>query len=212
MHCSADKGCVSLIFTIIFQFSGNSRKGSGGAVPFVSVNIFCLDSLMYRRCWLETTALIVQHLLNIGLYAGCMKELPSPTGARPTPWKSTPRLWNLGLGFFYFFLGMEEERIASCMWRSVILLFYRWLVFLNCSRIDPAFFGFKGFLRARVCVRVCSLDRLTLASANVTSFFWCDGNSSITIGRSKMCSLGWQILASPSICWRTRLFFFLAVF
>lgn len=56
MHCTADKGCVSLIFTINSQFSGNLWKGSSGAVRFLSSYIFTLDLLRITNRWAETSA------------------------------------------------------------------------------------------------------------------------------------------------------------
>lgn len=56
MHCKADKGCVSLIFTINFQFTGNLWKGSSGAALFLSSYICTLDLVRIAHRWPETSA------------------------------------------------------------------------------------------------------------------------------------------------------------
>lgn len=56
MHCTADKGCVSLIFTINFQFSGNLWNDSSGAVLSLSPYISTLDLVRITSRWPETSA------------------------------------------------------------------------------------------------------------------------------------------------------------
>lgn len=56
MHCTVDKGCVSPIFTINFQLSGNLWEGSSGAFWSFSSCISRRDWLRVARLWPETSA------------------------------------------------------------------------------------------------------------------------------------------------------------
>lgn len=114
MHCTADKGCVSRIFTINFQFTGNLWKRSTGAVLRLFSCICTLDLMRIINRWLETSA-GGQLILNIGLHSkGCMKELPSPTGAWPTPSFMEIDAEALIFGPWFFFSLMEMEQMKSC--------------------------------------------------------------------------------------------------
>lgn len=59
---------------------------------------------------------VVQLILNIGLHSeGCMKEMPSPTGAWPTPsfMEIDTEAFDIQASIFFFM--MEMERRDGCL-------------------------------------------------------------------------------------------------
>lgn len=128
MHCTADKGCVSLIFTINFQFSGNLWKGSIGTVRFLSVYICTLDIVRKGNRWPETSARVVQLLLNIGFTQWRLHEgAAQPNGglADIPVYGNRHRGFNMRALIFFFTMGLQQKKI--CLWMTDIALFYVWL-------------------------------------------------------------------------------------
>lgn len=115
MHCTVDKGCVSPIFTINFQLSGNLWEGSSGAFYSLSSYISRRDWLRVTRLWPETSAsgsTNPKHwITQWRLYEGDAQ--PNGGLADTLVYGNRHRgFWYSGLDFFFM---MEMERKDGCL-------------------------------------------------------------------------------------------------
>lgn len=127
MHCTADKGCVSQIFTINFQFSGNLWSGSSGAVFSVSLQTFhTLDSVRIRQEWEEGND-GEQLILNTGLHTerrlheGAAQ--PGGGSAHTLGYGNRHRGFNIWALIFFFSLWWRWECKRSHILLLSLLLF-----------------------------------------------------------------------------------------